>query len=46
MPQDVIAGLMLTGHFLETRVLIPRGEEMPDARVRFRDLLERSVKAT
>lgn len=46
MPQDVIAGLMLTGHFLETWVLIPRGEEMPDARVRFRDLLERSVKAT
>ena len=44
-PQDVVAGLMLTGHFLETRALIPRGQELPEASVRFRELLERSVKA-
>lgn len=46
MPQDVIAGLTLTGHFLETRVLIPRGEEMPEASMRLRELLERRVKST
>jgi len=38
---DVISGLDLTGHFLETRVLLPRGETMPAARVRFKDLLLR-----
>lgn len=38
---DVIDGLDLTGHFLETRVLIPRGEAMPAARVRFKDLMLR-----
>lgn len=46
MPQDVVAGLTLTGHFLETRVLIPRGEEMPEASMRLRELLERRVKST
>lgn len=38
---DVIAGLELTGHFLETRVLLPRSEVMPSARVRFKDLMGR-----
>ncbi|MFA5900811.1 MAG: DNA repair protein RecO [Hyphomicrobium sp.] len=38
---DVVAGLDLTGHFLETRVLIPRGETMPPTRVRFKDLMTR-----
>lgn len=38
---DVVAGLDLTGHFLETRVLIPRAEAMPAARVRFKDLITR-----
>ena len=33
-PTDVEAGLALTGHFLEARVLGPRGMEMPDARAR------------
>ncbi len=33
-PTDVEAGLALTGHFLETRVLGPRAMEMPDARAR------------
>ncbi|MBX9926171.1 MAG: DNA repair protein RecO [Hyphomicrobiaceae bacterium] len=34
LPGDVSAGLRLTGHFLETRVLAPRGAELPDARDR------------
>ena len=46
MPQDVDAGLTLTGHFLETRVLIPRGEKMPEASGRLRELLARRVNAT
>lgn len=45
MPQDVGVGLILTRHFLETRVLFPRGEEMPEASVRFRELHERNIKA-
>jgi DNA repair protein RecO (recombination protein O) len=32
--RDVIEGLALTGHFLETRVLLPRGEVLPEARSR------------
>jgi DNA repair protein RecO (recombination protein O) len=31
---DVLAGLALTGHFLESRVLAARGERLPDARQR------------
>jgi DNA repair protein RecO (recombination protein O) len=42
---DVIAGLELTGHFLETRVFVPRNEPMPAARVRFRDLMLRRAAA-
>src|SRR5688572_9200215 len=38
---DVVDGLTLTGHFLETRVLIPRGDAMPAARVRMKDLIVR-----
>ncbi len=38
---DVVAGLELTAHFLETRVLIPRNEAMPAARIRFKDLMLR-----
>jgi DNA repair protein RecO (recombination protein O) len=33
-PGDVGKGFALTGHFLETRVFRPRGEDMPDARTR------------
>ena len=40
---DIAAGLALTGHFLETRVLAPRGEEMPEARRRLVSLLARDV---
>jgi DNA repair protein RecO (recombination protein O) len=32
--EDVLAGLALTGHFLNTRVLAPRDLQMPDARNR------------
>jgi DNA repair protein RecO (recombination protein O) len=32
--RDVIEGLALTGHFLEARVLLPRGEKLPEARAR------------
>ena len=38
---DIIAGLNLTGHFIEARVLIPREEAIPAARVRFKDLMVR-----
>jgi DNA repair protein RecO (recombination protein O) len=38
---DVLAGLALTGHFLETRVLFPREEMMPQARQRFETLMAR-----
>jgi DNA repair protein RecO (recombination protein O) len=42
---DVVAGLALTGHFLEARVLIPRSEAMPAARVRMKDLIVRRAAA-
>ena len=32
--RDVAEGLTLTGHFLETRVLSPRGDKLPEARAR------------
>ena len=32
--QDVVSGFALTGYFLETRVLAPRGETLPEARGR------------
>jgi DNA repair protein RecO (recombination protein O) len=31
---DLKAGFALTGHFLETRVLLPRGEALPETRSR------------
>lgn len=41
-PEDVAAALALTGHFLQTRVLEPHGEEMPQARIRLDSLLSES----
>lgn len=38
---DIRAGLTLTGYFLQTRVLSPRGETLPDVRSRLNDLLAR-----
>ena len=43
---DVAAGLVLTGHFLETRVLIPREETMPQARRRLAELIARRAAAS
>lgn len=42
---DVVTGLELTGHFLEVRVLFPREEGLPEARRRFKELLERRARA-
>jgi len=39
--EDIVDGLTLTGHFLETRVLIPREAQMPASRRRFQDLMQR-----
>jgi len=39
--EDIVAGLTLTGHFLHTRVLMPRKQTLPEARQRFKDLIER-----
>ena len=39
--QDVLSGLQLTGHFLETRVLFPRGELLPEARSRIMTHIDR-----
>ena len=39
--QDVLSGLQLTGHFLETRVLAPRGETLPEARARIMTHIDR-----
>lgn len=40
-PEDIAAGLKLTGHFLETRVYAVRNEPMPDARQRAAELMVR-----
>lgn len=42
---DVLAGLLLTQHFLKSRVLRPREEAMPSARLRFHELMQRRVEA-
>ncbi len=39
--QDVVSGFKLTGHFLETLVLAPRGETLPEARGRIIAQLDR-----
>jgi DNA repair protein RecO (recombination protein O) len=39
--EDILAGLALTGHFLEARALTPHGLEMPEARGRLRSYLRR-----
>ncbi|MFN3745581.1 MAG: DNA repair protein RecO [Hyphomicrobiaceae bacterium] len=40
-PGDLAAGFALTGHFLETRILAPRGEALPEVRGRLVDMLKR-----
>jgi DNA repair protein RecO (recombination protein O) len=44
-PGDVESSFVLTGHFLETRVVRPRGDEMPDSRSRMLGLLKRLDEA-
>jgi DNA repair protein RecO (recombination protein O) len=41
--RDVGEGLRLTGHFLESRVLAPRSQAMPEARCRLADILGRAM---
>lgn len=43
MPGDVKDGLVLTGYFLEQRVLAPRDAPMPDARNRLAEMLQRDT---
>lgn len=42
---DILAALLLTGHFLEERVLRPRGEPLPDIRQRLVTRLQRRLAA-
>lgn len=42
---DVAAALQLTAHFLEQRVLAPRGLAMPEARARLAELMRREARA-
>lgn len=44
-PGDIASAFALTGHFLETRIFRPRGEEGPAARVRFLAQLHRLDEA-
>ena len=41
--RDVVDALRLTGYFLESRVLTPREQTMPDTRTRLAELLGRTV---
>lgn len=41
-PDDIVAGLTLTAHFLDARVLRPRNIAMPDARLRLAGYLRRA----
>jgi DNA repair protein RecO (recombination protein O) len=40
-PQDVVDGLALTGYFFDHRVFAPHGRDLPPARARFVDLIQR-----
>ena len=42
---DIAAGLDLTGHFLDVRVMRARGVEMPDARGRLRGYVRGKLSA-
>jgi DNA repair protein RecO (recombination protein O) len=41
-PENIRAGFALTGHFLETRILAPRGDTLPEVRGRLIDMLMRA----
>jgi len=42
-PADLVAGLVLTGHFLHHHLLEPQGRALPEARARLADRLRRLV---
>jgi DNA repair protein RecO (recombination protein O) len=42
-PNELVAGLSLTGHFLQERVLAPHGKEMPPARLRLESFARESA---
>jgi DNA repair protein RecO (recombination protein O) len=42
-PNELVAGLSLTGHFLQERVLLPHGKEMPPARLRLESFARESA---
>jgi DNA repair protein RecO (recombination protein O) len=42
-PEDIRDGFALTGHFLDVRVLAPRGDVLPEARGRFTATLGRAA---
>lgn len=42
-PDDIRDGFTLTGHFLETRVLAPRGDTLPEARSRLTAVVGRAA---
>jgi DNA repair protein RecO (recombination protein O) len=42
---DLAAGYTLTGHFLETRILVPRDETLPEVRGRLTDMLARARRS-
>ena len=44
-PDDMLAGLQLTAHFLEQWVLMPHNKPMPEARLRLTDLAARAVES-
>jgi DNA repair protein RecO (recombination protein O) len=44
-PEDWVAGLLLTGHFLERDVLAPQGQALPQPRDRLLELLARRAQA-
>jgi DNA repair protein RecO (recombination protein O) len=42
-PADLVAGLLLTGHFLHHHLLEPQGRALPEARTRLADRLRRLI---
>jgi DNA repair protein RecO (recombination protein O) len=42
---DIVAGLNLTGYFLDRHVLLPQGRALPEARERLADRMRRSAAA-
>jgi DNA repair protein RecO (recombination protein O) len=44
-PEDVLAGLRLTAHFLDRWLLLPHGKALPEARLRLTDLAARTAES-